>query len=449
MVIFVKFLFLIIFLLSNNVYAEENIVKSLSSAYLKNPKLNAERERAKAVDENLVQASSAFKPTITISAYKSDTDNQGITTTSGVSSPSTNVQTTGKSLTIEQKIFNFNDMYNYEREKSSVQIARYNLQKIEQDVLLESADSYLGTLLAQNKVDIFKDILNLSEKQVELDKSRLDRGIITIADLAQSESALAAVQSYLLSAENDFLIIKKSFKNAIGYEPVDLKEVDNLTLNLPKSLEETVNYLQKDNPILKIAEFSLKKAESDYKSSVAELSPTFSLSYNITDYDGYTTSLDKTKQQVAKAQASIPLYQGGKQTSVISQKRALLDGADLDLQTAKNTVDKDAYAAWSSYKLALSNFELSKLRLKASEMAYEGISQEYESGSRSSLEVITSRAALLDSRINFATADKERIISQFRLLASVGTLTAKNLSLEGKLYDADGYSKSSWIRHLF
>ena len=449
MVIFVKFLFLIIFLLSNNVYAEENIVKSLSSAYLKNPKLNAERERAKAVDENLVQASSAFKPTITISAYKSDTDNQGITTASGVSSPSTNAQTTGKSLTIEQKIFNFNDMYNYEREKSSVQIARYNLQKIEQDVLLESADSYLGTLLAQNKVDIFKDILNLSEKQVELDKSRLDRGIITIADLAQSESALAAVQSYLLSAENDFLIIKKSFKNAIGYEPVDLKEVDNLNLNLPKSLEETVNYLQKDNPILKIAEFSLKKAESDYKSSVAELSPTFSLSYNITDYDGYTTSLDKTKQQVAKAQASIPLYQGGKQTSVISQKRALLDGADLDLQTAKNTVDKDAYAAWSSYKLALSNFELSKLRLKASEMAYEGISQEYESGSRSSLEVITSRAALLDSRINFATADKERIISQFRLLASVGTLTAKNLSLEGKLYDADGYSKSSWIRHLF
>ena len=449
MVIFIKFLFLFIFLLNNNVYAEENIVKSLSSAYLKNPKLNAERERAKAVDENLVQASSAFKPTITISAYKSDTDNQGITTASGVSSPSTNAQTTGKSLTIEQKIFNFNDMYNYEREKSSVQIARYNLQKIEQDVLLESADAYLGTLLAQNKVDIFKDILNLSEKQVELDKSRLDRGIITIADLAQSESALAAVQSYLLSAENDFLIIKKSFKNAIGYEPVDLKEVDNLTLNLPKSLEETVNYLQKDNPILKIAEFSLKKAESDYKSSVAELSPTFSLSYNITDYDGYTTSLDKTKQQVAKAQASIPLYQGGKQTSVISQKRALLDGADLDLQTTKNTVDKDAYAAWSSYKLALSNFELSKLRLKASEMAYEGISQEYESGSRSSLEVITSRAALLDSRINFATADKERIISQFRLLASVGILTAKNLSLEGKLYDADGYSKSSWIRHLF
>jgi len=449
MIFFKKIFFLIVLLIASEAFAEENIIKSLSSAYLKNPKLNAERERAKAVDENLVQASSAFKPTITISAYKSDTDNTGVTTASGANSSSTNAQTTAKSLTIEQKIFNFNDMYNYEKEKSSVQIARYNLQKIEQEVLLDSVDSYLGTLLAQNKVDIYKDALNLSEKQVELDKSRLDRGIITIADLAQSESALAAVQSYLLSAENDFLISKKSFKNTIGYEPVDLKEVDNLNLNLPKSLEETIDYLQKDNPILKIAEFSLKKSESDYKAAVAELSPTFSLSYNITDYDGYTSSVDKTKQQVAKAQASIPLYQGGKQTSIISQKRALLDGAELDLQTAKNTVDKDAYSAWSSYKLALSNFELSKLRLKASEIAYEGISQEYESGSRSSLEVITSRAVLLDSRISFVTADKERIISQFRLLASAGSLTAKNLSLEGKLYDADEYSKSSWIRHLF
>ena len=174
MAFFLKFLFLIIFLVSNSVNAEENIIKSLSSAYLKNPKLNAERERAKAVDENLVQASSAFKPTVTISAYKSDTDNQGVTTASGTSSPPTNTQTTGKSITIEQKIFNFNDMYNYEKEKNSVQIARYNLQKIEQDVLLESADAYLGTLLAQNKVDIYKDTLSLSEKQVSQDPEILN-----------------------------------------------------------------------------------------------------------------------------------------------------------------------------------------------------------------------------------------------------------------------------------
>lgn len=448
---FFKRFYFLIFFISTSAYAVENINKSLIAAYLTNPKLNAERERTKAVDENLVQASSAFKPTVTISAYKSDTDSSKITTSTGSSSPSTNAQTTAKSITIEQKIFNFDDMYNYQKEKSSVEIARYTLKKVEQDVLLEAVEAYTGTLLAQKKVIFSKENLDLSEKQVELDKSRLERGIITISDLAQSESSLAAAQSNLLNTENELLIAKKNFKNVIGYDPIDLEEINNLnlTLTLPKSLEETSVSAQKENPILKISEFSLKKAEDEHKMAIAELSPTFSLSLGITDYDGYSSSVDKTKQSVAKAQASIPIYQGGKQTSLIIQKRSLLDSAELDLQTSKNIVDRDSYSAWSNYKLTISNFELTKLRVKASEIAYEGIIQEYEAGSRSTLDVITSRSILLESRVNNAISDKDRIISQFKLLSSIGSLTAKNLALETKLYDPNDYPNKSWIRHIF
>ena len=445
---FKKFYFLIFFI-STSAYAVENINKSLIAAYLTNPKLNAERERTKAVDENLVQAFSAFKPTVTISAYKSDTDSSKITTSTGSSSPATNAQTTAKSITVEQKIFNFDDMYNYQKEKNSVEIARYTLKKVEQDVLLEAVEAYTGTLLAQKKVIFSKENLDLSEKQVELDKSRLERGIITISDLAQSESSLAAAQSNLLNAENELLITKKNFKNVIGYDPVDLEEINSLNLTLPKSLEETSLSAQKENPILKISEFSLKKAEDEHKIAIAELSPTFSLSLEITDYDGYSSSIDKTKQSVAKAQASIPLYQGGKQTSLIIQKRSLLDSAELDLQTSKNIVDRDSYSAWSNFKLAISNFELTKLRVKASEIAYEGIIQEYEAGSRSTLDVITSRSTLLESRVNNAISDKDRIVSQFKLLSSVGNLTAKNLALETKLYDPNDFPNKSWIRHIF
>jgi len=303
--------------------------------------------------------------------------------------------------------------------------------------------------LLKKKFIFSKENLDLSEKQVELDKSRLERGIITISDLAQSESSLAAAQSNLLNAENELLISKKNFKNVIGYDPVDLEEINNLNLTLPKSLEETSISAQKENPILKISEFSLKKAEDEHKMAIAELSPTFSLSLGITDYDGYSSSVDKTKQSVAKAQASIPLYKGGKQTSLIIQKRSLLDSAELDLQTSKNIVDRDSYSAWSNYKLAMSNFELTKLRVKASEIAYEGIIQEYEAGSRSTLDVITSRSTLLDSRVNNAISDKDRIVSQFKLLSSVGNLTAKNLALETKLYDPNDYPNKSWIRHIF
>jgi len=62
----------------------------------------------------------------------------------------------------------------------------------------------------------------------------------------------------------------------------------------------------------------------------------------------------------------------------------------------------------------------------------EGINLEYESGSgRTTLEVIQSKAILLDSRINLATAERDFLISQFSLLSSIGRLTAQQLNLQG------------------
>lgn len=321
--------------------------------------------------------------------------------------------------------------------------------KISKEVLLEASDAFIGVILSQKKLLISKDNLSLSEKQVEVDKGRLEKGLITITDLAQSESSLAAAQSNFLNAENELLINTINFKNVIGYDPKNLEEISNVNFSIPKSLQDTIDLAQKNNATLKISEFSLKKAQEDYKSAVAELGPSFKLSYGITDYDDYSSSFDKTKQSLAKAEVSIPLYQGGKQNSVINEKKANLEGAQLDLQSTKNLIDKESYVVWSNYRLALSNFELSKARLKASEIAYEGIVQEYETGTRTTLDVITSRASLLDSRLSNVNSEKERILSQYKLLLVTGSLTAKDLSLETKIYDPDSYPGNSWIRHIF
>ncbi len=256
----VKFILFFLLILEADVYSKETINKSLASAYLNNSKLNSEREKAKSVDENLIQALSAFKPTITISGSKSDTQNTNVTTTSGVSSSSSNLQTSSKSIKVEQKVLNFNDMYTYQKQKNAVEVARYSLKKVEQEVLLEAADAFTGVLLSQKKLLISKDNLSLSEKQVEVDKGRLEKGLITITDLAQSESSLAAAQSNFLNAENELLINTINFKNVIGYDPKNLEEISNINFSIPKSLQDTIDLAQKNNATLKISEFSLKKA---------------------------------------------------------------------------------------------------------------------------------------------------------------------------------------------
>ena len=65
-------------------------------------------------------------------------------------------------------------------------------------------------------------------------------------------------------------------------------------------------------------------------------------------------------------------------------------------------------------------------QVKAAEIANEGITQEYESGSnRTTLEVIQSRTILLNSRINLAISERNFLISQFNLLSAIGRLTGE------------------------
>ena len=70
-------------------------------------------------------------------------------------------------------------------------------------------------------------------------------------------------------------------------------------------------------------------------------------------------------------------------------------------------------------------------QLKAAEIANEGITLEYDSGNtRTTLELIQSRSLLLDARISHAKAERDFIVSQFKLLSQIGNLSldsVKNL----------------------
>jgi outer membrane protein len=69
-------------------------------------------------------------------------------------------------------------------------------------------------------------------------------------------------------------------------------------------------------------------------------------------------------------------------------------------------------------------------QVKAAEIANDGISAEYQSGSRSTLDVIQSNTFLLNSKISLANSERNYLLSQFKLLQSVGLLTAKYLQIK-------------------
>ena len=94
--LFKNLLILLCFLTFDEVNAN-TLLQSLESAYLNNPKLNAERASMRASKEEKREAVSEFLPSVIISGYISEQDNTG--------SVESNFEPSEQSITVEQKIF--------------------------------------------------------------------------------------------------------------------------------------------------------------------------------------------------------------------------------------------------------------------------------------------------------------------------------------------------------
>ena len=421
-----KIALIFIFALSFNESKADTLLDSLSSAYLNNPKLNAERANVRAVNESKKEAYSAFIPSITISGYVSEQDN-----TKGDES---NFEPSEQSLLVEQKIFQgFSGVAKLKKKKYEYKLARFNLKKTEQEILLAAAEAHADFLLSQKKVNINVINFDLLERQVETDKDRLEQGEINLTDLAQSEASLAGAKAKLIAAQNELITSKVNFEKIIGKKPTNnVPKIQLTNMWLPKSLAEAYRISKDENPNLQIALLEFEKSKQDVLIAGSELAPTATLSYEIAEQDDFSSTVQERTQQTFKATATWPLFSGGRNYFNLREAQELRNSKELLLQDNKKLTEMTVANAWSSYQSSKGVLDSIRLQVRAAEMANEGIILEYESGSssRTTLDIIQSGAILLDSRINLAVSERNFLVSQFNLLSAAGRLTAKQLNLK-------------------
>ena len=274
--------------------------------------------------------------------------------------------------------------------------------------------------------------IDLLERQVETDQNRLEKGEINLTDLAQSESSFLGAKAELIAAQNDLVTSKANFEKIIGKKPSEnIQEIKEINLNLPKSLAAAYGISNLENPDLQIISLEFEQSKLDIVIAGSNLSPSATLSYKIAEQDDISATVQDRTQQTVTATATWPLFSGGSNIFNLRKVQELKNQKELLFQDNKRKVKTDVANAWSNYQSSKSVLDSIRSQVKAAEIANEGITLEYESGSnRTTLEVIQSRTVLLNSRINLASSERNFLISQFNLLAAVGRLTAKQLNLK-------------------
>ena len=418
---------------NGNVFAL-TLSEALLQAYNENPELNAERENIEVSKEDMKISRSQFLPSVTLSGSKSQENTKKLTDRNGVNSAITDVNPKTQSIDIEQKIFQgYAGLAGMEKSKIGLDLANAKLLKKEQDILYKAAEAYSGLIFTGEKLRINQNNINLLERQVETDQARLERSQITLADLAQSESSLAGAQAKFIQAKNEAVTAKLFYEKIIG--PInDLSSLDkksDLDFKIPIDLEVAIEISRTSNPNLVISKLEYEQSEKDVTIARSDLSPSATLSFNSSKSSDISSTNNERDKETLKATISWPIFKGGKNTASLNRSKNLKNRNRLLLDNAMKTNETNVASAWSRLQSSRSLLNSVKAQVKAAEIANEGITVEYESGlGRSTLDVIQSNSILLSSKISLADSDRNYLLSQFRLLQSVGLLNSNYLKLQ-------------------
>ena len=422
-------IFFVIFQFSS-LLADNNALFYVEYALKNNPKLNAERENLKAIKENENISISEFLPSLTISGSQTSTETSNIVDQSGSPSGNTKRNTETKKISVDQKIFQgFQGYNNLKKSRLEFEKAQNEYKIVEQDTIQNSISAYYDLIFKSKSKDFNLANVDLFERQVESDKSRLQKGEISLTDLAQSESSLAGAQANFIKADTEYTSAIAEFERINRIKaPKNINDNFEISFLMPQTLKSALELSSLNNPSLSIARINLAISEKELSVEKAKLSPSATLNYSKTENKDLSATVDEDEQETVKATVTWPIIQGGKNFSSIKKFKHKKEQNALLLVDKENEIKTQTSNSWSFYQSAESVLTSTEAQLKAAEIANEGITLEYDSGNtRTTLDVIQSRSLLLEARISNAEAKKDLIISKLRLLSQIGGLDLKAL----------------------
>ena len=425
----IKYLIVLLFFF-NYVNAENHLQFFVDSALKNNLKLNAERKNQKSIKQNINISRSEFLPSISLSGDQSSSQSTNKTNQSGSNLSDSNLDTETKTVSIDQKIFQGFKGYNtLKKSELELQRANFKLKQTEQQTILDTVSAYFDLIFKTKNEEFNVSNVNLFERQVESDSARLQKGEITLTDLAQSESSLAGANASLIKAKTELLASKTNFERVIREKPPSvINSEERIEVELPNTLQEAINLAKVNNSDLLIAKLNYKIAEKNLNIEKAKLSPSASINYSKSENKDYSSTIDELDQETVKATISWPIIKGGENISSIKKSSLKKQRSLLLSDDAENRVVTETTNAWSKYQSSESVLIATEAQLKAAEIANEGITLEYDSGNtRTTLELIQSRSLLLDARISFAKAKRDFMISKFELAFQIGTLSSNSI----------------------
>lgn len=419
----------------------ETINQALRAAYERNPALEAERARQRADDEQVPQALSGWRPTITASG------NHGYEKERTTPPVTHNSRHPGSfSFNLSQPIFRgFRTINNTRKAEALVDAGRGALHNVEQQTLLNAVTAYADVYRDRAILRYRRANVNFLARELGATKKRYRAGDVTRTDIEQAKTRLFQGQAELAFAKANLSSSAARYGSIIGRFPGRLKKTGSIAALLPRTIQDAMEVALKQNPEIVSAEKRHAAARYEVKSIHGELLPNVSLDASYErDFNGSESTARSDNRSVA-LRLSMPLYKGGETYSRIRQAKAVERQRRHQLVDAKARTKAQVISSWRQRQAALARIRAARLSVRAGRAAVKGVRVEAKVGERSLFDVLDSQRDLVSAQIDLANAVRDHVVAAYSVLASVGHLTARHLNLNTVPYEPD--ENRELVRH--
>ena len=413
----------------------QTLEQALVAAFNNNPTLLAERAKLRAIDENVAQALSNWRPTVEMVG-----DYAGRATESNLATNRRQHRDPRSlSFTVEQSLYRGGRTLAATSEaENTVRAGRARLIAVEQNVLRDAATAYMNVVRDQAVLELTTNNEQVLNRNLEATRDRFQVGEITRTDVHQAEARLARASADRIQAESDLKAFRAAYRNVVGENPGRLAQVTPPT-DLPADGEEAVRIASVQAPEVVAGSFDEQALSDDAEGVRGELLP--EIDVKGTASRAFDTAGQESRVDVfeAKVTLTVPLYQSGAVYSRLREARQSVAEQRLKTRQARRDAIEEATRSWEALQAARARIVAFRSEIGAAEVALEGVQREAAVGSRTVLDVLDAEQELLDAKVNFVRAQRDEMVAIFELNVALGKMTAKHLELPVDLYDPEDH----------
>lgn len=343
------------------------------------------------------------------------------------------------SLTVSQLLYDGRRTRNdNDRTKAEAEAHRFQLWNVAENTTLEVADAYMTVIHAQEESVLAAANLEAHIEILNGIRKRSEHGLGSASDLSQVKGRLSRAHTNYLATDNNVLDAKARYYKIVGQEAIGLVKPEAVDEYMPIAYEKALERAGRIHPTLLSAQLDVDAAVAQLKTRDSDFHPDVRLELggtwnnNLDGTEGYNNDL------TAMIRMRYNLFNGNGDAYRKKAAYYQLMEASAIRDRAQREVAEGMSLSWNAYQLLERQMEFLEAHVIESEKTLDAYQQQFSLGRRTLVDLLDAENELFEARRELLKADRDRILTQFRVLNAMGELlTVLNLDRESVLTVAD------------